>query len=152
MAGADDPQLAWHQQQSSDLSRVALMGGVSSRSMGMNGAGAGPEVRRNARPEYMYVNTPFLLFEGRGHPELSFALLSLWGVALEFRRQFFFFWAPRGRHSFRRHILHPWTSVVTHDDRGMLSSNPHLCVLIPIHVTPPPPRTSKYVSRTPIPA
>lgn len=48
VAGADDPQVAWHQQQSSDLSRVALMGGGGSSSMGMAGTGVGPEVRKNA--------------------------------------------------------------------------------------------------------
>lgn len=51
MAGAGDPQVAGHQQHSSDLSRVALMGGIgSSSSMGMSGAGAGLEVRRKAEP------------------------------------------------------------------------------------------------------
>lgn len=52
VAGADDPQLVWHQQQSSDLSRVALMtrggsGGIGGGSIGMSSmeGGAG-EVRR----------------------------------------------------------------------------------------------------------
>lgn len=41
VAGADDPPVAWHQQQSSDLSRVALMGGSGGASSMIGG---GPEV------------------------------------------------------------------------------------------------------------
>lgn len=49
VAGEGDPQVA------SDISRVALMGGVGSSSTGMAGAGGGLEVRSKAEPPVLLV-------------------------------------------------------------------------------------------------
>ncbi len=50
MAGADDPHITWHQQQSNDLSRMALMSGGGGGNLGgAAGNGGGLEVRASRR-------------------------------------------------------------------------------------------------------